>query len=234
MIISHEHKFIFLKTRKTAGTSIELALRQLCGPNDIIPPIGATEEALQRAAGHSGRPPQNWRVHGWWQSPRPLFQRYWFEENPGDYGFYNHIPAKQARALLNDDKVWRSYFRFAFDRNPWDRQVSAYHFRYRNTKKPPSFSAYMHRKRRAWINNYEIYSIDGDPCVDFIGRFESLDEDFRKALREVGLTFDHGLPRAKTNFRRSEKHYRDYYDEHTRGIVSDWYAREIGLLSYEF
>ena len=36
MIISHEHKFIFLKTRKTAGTSIELALSDLCGARDII------------------------------------------------------------------------------------------------------------------------------------------------------------------------------------------------------
>ena len=32
MIVSHEHKFIFLKTKKTAGTSIELALSELCGP----------------------------------------------------------------------------------------------------------------------------------------------------------------------------------------------------------
>ncbi len=31
MIISHEHKFIFLKTKKTAGTSVELALTRLCG-----------------------------------------------------------------------------------------------------------------------------------------------------------------------------------------------------------
>jgi hypothetical protein len=115
-------------------------------------------------------------VHGWWQSPRPLFKRYWFRFNPGDYGFYNHIPAKQARALLNDDKAWHSYFKFAFERNPWDRQVS-------DSKPAPPFSSYMRRRRRAWVNNYEIYSIDGTPCVDFIGRFESLDADLLTAYR---------------------------------------------------
>jgi hypothetical protein len=39
MIISHEHKFIFVKTRKTAGTSIEIALSKFCGPDDVICPI---------------------------------------------------------------------------------------------------------------------------------------------------------------------------------------------------
>src|SRR5262245_17789398 len=121
MIFSQEHKFIFLKTRKMAGTSVELALRQLCGPDDIIAAIGDAKERRQQVLHYQGRPPQNWRVHGWWQSPRPLFKRYWFRFSPGDYGFYNHIPAKQARTLLNDDKVWRSYFKFAFERNPWDR-----------------------------------------------------------------------------------------------------------------
>ena len=234
MIISHEHKFIFLKTRKTAGTSVELALRQLCGPDDVIAPIGDAEERRQQSLHYQGRPPQNWRVHGWWQSPRPLFKRYWFRFSPGDYGFYNHIPAKQARALLNDDRAWRSYFKFAFERNPWDRQVSAYHFRYRDAKDALPFSSYMRRRRRAWINNYEIYSIDGTPCVDFIGRFESLDADLRKALQQTGLSFDQEFPRAKTNFRGNEKHYRDYYDDETRKIVADWYAPEIGLLHYEF
>jgi hypothetical protein len=234
MIISHEHKFIFLKTRKTAGTSIELALRKFCGPDDIIAPIGDAEELRQQALHYNGRAPQNWRVRGWWQSPRPLFKRYWFGVSPGDYGFYNHIQAAQARALLNDDKVWRSYFKFAFERNPWDRQVSAYHFRYRDSENPPPFSSYMQRRRRAWINNYEIYSIDGGVCVDFIGRFENLAADLRKALNQAGLSFDHELARTKANFRENQKHYRDYYDDETRGIVADWYAPEIGLLGNEF
>jgi hypothetical protein len=46
------------------------------------------------------------------------------------------MPATEARALLNDDKIWRSYFKFAFDRNPWDRQVSFYHHRYRGKAEP--------------------------------------------------------------------------------------------------
>ncbi len=43
MIISHKHKFIFIKTRKTAGTSIEIFLSQFCGKNDILTPIGEGE-----------------------------------------------------------------------------------------------------------------------------------------------------------------------------------------------
>jgi len=44
MIISHKHKFIFIKTRKTAGTSIEIFLSQFCGKADILTPIGEGEE----------------------------------------------------------------------------------------------------------------------------------------------------------------------------------------------
>jgi hypothetical protein len=70
--------------------------------------------------------------------------------------------------------------------------------------------------------------------VDFIGRFENLTEDLRQALDEVGLKLEHELPRAKTTFRKSDRPYRDYYDEETRDIVGDWYRREIALLGYEF
>ncbi len=107
-----------------------------------------------------------------------------------DYGFYNHMPAVEAQALLNDDSAWRSYFKFAFDRNPWDRQVSFYHHRYRRETTLPPFADFIHKDRRARLNNFEIYSIDGELAVDFVGRFETLEADLKHALEQVGLSLD--------------------------------------------
>jgi hypothetical protein len=229
MIVSHEHKFIFLKTKKTTGTSIELPLSQLCGPDDILTPLTKIDEALRA----QWRGVQKRRLHGWWGSPRPLFARRWFEFTAEDFGYYNHMPASEARPRI-DEKVWRNYFKFAFDRNPWDRQVSFYHHRHRCEKELPSFASFMHNDRRERINNHDIYAIDGNVSVDFVGRFESPEDDLKLVLDRVGLRLTTQLPRAKTTFRRANAPYRDYYDDDTRDIVARWYAREIEFLDYAF
>jgi hypothetical protein len=226
MILSHKHKFIFLKTKKTAGTSIELALSQFCGPDDIITPLSSVDEALRA----NGRGAQNWRLHGWWNSPRALKR---VKLKTKDYGYYNHIKAAEIREHI-DEKVWRSYFKFAFERNPWDRQVSLYYHRYREEKELPPFATFIHMDKRAQMNNYDIYAIDGNISVDFIGRFEKLEGDLTRALEHVGLTLTTEMPRAKTTSRHVNNPYREYYDEDTRDIVGRWYAREIELLGYEF
>jgi len=41
MIISHAHRFVFIKTRKTAGTSLEIARSRYCGARDVITAIDA-------------------------------------------------------------------------------------------------------------------------------------------------------------------------------------------------
>ena len=57
MIISHKYRFIFIKTVKTAGTSIEIARSRFCGDRDVITPISPQDEAARQAQGYLG--PQN-------------------------------------------------------------------------------------------------------------------------------------------------------------------------------
>ncbi|TAE78164.1 MAG: hypothetical protein EAZ84_02360 [Verrucomicrobia bacterium] len=52
MVISHKHRFIFIKTAKTAGTSIEAFLSPHCGPDDVFTPTFPIVE---------GHQPRNWQ-----------------------------------------------------------------------------------------------------------------------------------------------------------------------------
>ncbi|MDX1711046.1 MAG: hypothetical protein R3316_07890 [Rhodovibrionaceae bacterium] len=49
MIVSHKHRFISVKTEKTAGTSIEAMLSPLCGPDDVVAPVHPPVEGTSRA-----------------------------------------------------------------------------------------------------------------------------------------------------------------------------------------
>ena len=44
MIISRAHNFIFIKTRKTAGSSMEMALASHVGPEDVVTPLGFAQD----------------------------------------------------------------------------------------------------------------------------------------------------------------------------------------------
>ena len=47
MIVSHRYRFIFLKTNKTAGASIEIALSRFCDSEDIITPLLPDDELIR-------------------------------------------------------------------------------------------------------------------------------------------------------------------------------------------
>ena len=48
MIISHSKKFIFLRTIKTASSSLEIFLSQFCGKDDILTELFEDEEKFKK------------------------------------------------------------------------------------------------------------------------------------------------------------------------------------------
>lgn len=230
MILSHRHRFIFIKTAKTAGTSLEFALATLCGPEDVVTPVSAKEE---RARGEHGA--RNWIV--------PLHRRplRWFAARAlgradkwDGAEFYNHIGAKRIRELVGAD-VWSGYLKIAVERNPWDREVSNYFYRTRRTLPKPSFRGFVLDPAQHYVlKNFHAYTIDGRIAVDRVLRYETLAEDFARLVRDLGLRDVPDLPRQKSGLRPSGVHYRTYYDDETRDAVARIYRREIEAFGYDF
>ena len=235
MIISHEHKFIFLKTKKTAGTAIEAALSELCGPSDVITPYREESEQDRK-----GLPPQNYRIEHPLKPKRPLWRKLLDAPRallPPERRLLRAHAGLHACAIMSARTIWRSYFKFAFDRNPWDRQVSWYLYKTK-TKRVAAELRALHGRAgaRAYVDNHEIYMLDGALAVDFVGRYERLEEDLIAALAKAGVA-GCGLSVPHTNAtpnKDTERSYRSYYSDRTRERVADWYRPEIALLGYGF
>ncbi len=231
MILSHKHKFIYIKTIKTASSSIEIALSEYLGDEDIITP--ARSDLQQQRP--KNRQAQNYQLDHPAVPKRPFFKRLLGRpERPyhPSIGYYEHMPAWRIKAYIGDE-IWNEYYKFSFERNPWDRQVSFYNYKNRNKTAPISFEKSL-RQKKSFVNNYNLYSIEGDIALDFVGKYENLAEDFQKITDIIGLDKEVALPVANVSKTSTTKPYRDYYDEKSRQRVGEWYRREIEFFGYEF
>lgn len=217
MIISHAHRFIFIKNRKVASTSTELALQKICGPDDVLTHDGSGHAPSPRRAaknvlwpearnyGGSFNPvPELVRTRSpvdaarvmrdWWQRPR----------------FYNHMRATSVRARVPRE-VWEGYYKFCFDRNPWDKVVSFYYWYGRN-RDLPEINAFLRDRRRYGTSDQVLPSdwtryADGDRViVDDVFDFADLEGGLETALARAGVAPEIAaqatLGREKTELRR--------------------------------
>ena len=228
MIISHKHRFIFLKTNKTAGTSIEIALSEFCGEKDIITPISSKDEQIRKSLGIRG--PQNYKFPfsqyflGNW---RRLFNK------RKRRLFYNHICASKVKGLIGEE-VWNGYYKFCFERNPWDRVISLY---YHQTKEPrPSISEVIQSGRLSVLKKrgFEVYIIDGKLAVDRVYLYEDLNNEIQRISKRFGFPHQPNLPQAKANYRIDKRHYREILSEEESLEISNIFAQEIELFGYEY
>ena len=164
-----------------------------------------------------------------------------------------HLTIRSYEVILTK-KEYDSCFKFTIVRNPWDRLFSAYTFlmqggiadndiqfrddvlsNYPNFEqfvlhglKNPNVMSYYHFLPQVhFLRNYR-----GKVAVDFIGRFEQLQDDFKHIADKLGLSCELKHDN-KTNCRTSEV-YRDAYTPFMQKRVESVYRADVELLGYEF
>lgn len=217
MLVSHARKFIFLKTKKTAGTSVEIFFERYCRPAHMA----GTEE------------------HG---CPEQIYSEGIVGRRSADVigaRWYNHMPAAAVREQIGDE-IWASYFKFCTVRNPFDRLVSEWwHFVPKN--RTDTFPDIKHQFCE-WIESVSeipssraIYCIDGAICVDEVIRHERLTDDILAVSRRLGIADDPArLGSYKGDIRKRPEHYRLYYTPTARARVEVGCRDELEAFSYEF
>jgi hypothetical protein len=234
VIISHARRFVFVKTRKTAGSSIELALRHLCDSSDVITDFGEGE-VVGREIGRRG--PQNTSislqrldVRGWWT---PAHNR----RRPS---FYDHMPAYRIRSIAGR-QMWRHYLTATIERNPWDRAVSAYFWlrhrqpeRYNDAKGLTNFLHDQLERDTGWMSNWYLYTAGDEIIVDRVLRFEQLKDDLYDLWTSITDDPIVEIHRLKSGPRVDRRHYSEIMSDEDRELISDACASEIAHFGYTF
>ena len=159
-----------------------------------------------------------------------------------------HIPYTEY--LRASPRKFRSYFKFAFVRNPWDRLVSTWSFlRKGGMNEPDRAWADRHLSKysdfdsfvrdglgrpevQSWIHFRPqadfILAPDGTVMVDFVGRYERIGEDFSIIARRLGV-------REALGAHNHSDHapFASYFTPTSAGIVASVYARDIDAFGYQ-
>jgi hypothetical protein len=205
MLISERHNFLFVHVQKTAGTSLAVLL----GPFALAP----SSSRWNKLASDFGLV-RDWRR----------------------YHFRKHANLRKAQSLI-PAPVYDGLFKFAFVRNPWERLVSWYQYvqntpSHEDCRPGEPFSDFARRfiskpRRAQW---WMIENSAGAMGLDFVGRFETLNDDIAHICRTIGIE-QKPLPHRN---RMSEKDYRSFYPDDLAAAVQAAWAREIDYFGYRF
>jgi hypothetical protein len=217
MLISHSHRFIFFHVAKTAGLSVRNALQ----PYAEEP----TKFKIKRPAKvKAGQPNPFYTV---WEA------------------LLVHAKASDAQREL-PAAIFERYYKCAFVRNPWDWQVSMYHFilhepthvKHALVKSFGTFERYLdwvvetpnpYAKGATKFQKDVITDDAGRLLVDFVGRYETLAQDFAQLCHSLNLAAQ--LPHINQTQHRD---YRSYYNERTQQRVAEHFAADIAFFGYQF
>jgi hypothetical protein len=211
MEISYSHRFVFIHVYRVAGQSVSAALRPYAHVPSRRPVIDRVP--IVRRIG--------------FPRDRKVLEHRW-----------GHMKAREVRAALPE--VFDDFYTFAFVRNPWDWQVSNYHYVLQRRDHPfhKQYAAFRDFEHYLdWRVNEEgpelqsefVLDDAGELIVDFVGHFESLAADFADVCGRIGIEPE--LPHINSSEHRD---YRQHYTPATRALVGEAYRGDIEYFGYDF
>jgi hypothetical protein len=212
MLISHRKKFIYTKTVKTAGTSVEVFFEKWC------------------------LPPGKWKL----QHARPAYRgKTGIIGGRGEHvslPWYNHMPASHIKNQISED-VWNNYFKFCVIRNPFDKAVSAFYFLHDKTAGVGEFREWLMRVgAKNAILDRDRYMIGGEICVDYFIKYEKLFEGICEVCKRLKIPQPSrsSIPKLKTGRRRRGIILRDYYDKRCLRMIENIFRFELQHFGYDY
>jgi hypothetical protein len=223
MLVSHVCRFIYLKTIKTAGTSVELYFEPFCvdpktwqgelhGRGELVSDYG-----IVGARGSEAR----------------------FET--GGVTWYNHMPASEATAKLPPE-IWNSYYRFCVVRDPWDKVVSQFWYHLSPSDRTALSRCEFSAVRLAlsnWLQtgrlpiDWQIYTLNGKLAVADTIRYENLLPDMERLCRRLEIPWQQRrLGRYKSGYRPRCESARDYFDDAAAMQIRAAFEWEFANLGY--
>jgi len=163
-------------------------------------------------------------------------------------GWLNHLTCSEIKSYGNiPDKKYEEYFKFTFVRNPWERLISEYAWKfYNNFKLFKQFCIDISEMNyENWISNYKdplafvqhikaqheyIYDSKGNLEINFLGKYENFNRDFQSICEGTNLKYNEPYFYNKSK----HKHYTYYYDKLTKELVSRIYKDDIEIFNYSF
>jgi len=213
MIISVKYNFIYIRTKKTASTSIHRALEQILGPDDIC--IRRKYRDLSSVLKRGVIPPEE--------------------------GFETHVSAVAIKPYLQK-RIWNRSFKFTSERHPYEKAVSlAYYFASKKDKieergrKPPSddFDKVLNSVVKGGkYRSFPLYFIDGAPVVSDFIRHESIEADLKRITEKLGIDLP-PLPEMKSAIRTDRRPAGDILTKAQKETIYKKCQPEFELLGYE-
>ena len=216
MLISDKNKFIFIHIFKTAGTSI----------TKYFLPYSNIKYRY---------------AYGNWFTRKIFGQLFKVIGDGGEslLGHHKHSTANQIK--LSIGAKYDHYFKFAFVRNPYDRALSAYYYFMQSPWLPLHKEACekkIHEFLGVYLQTRPFRQVDylcdnnNNIMVDYIGRYENINEDLEHVLDELGIE-KRGILERHNVSKRKRKNVFDVMNEENILMINDYFKNDFELFGYK-